>query len=87
MKKSYQHRKESKDLNEIIIHLQAHIRGYLIRKEIKSKIQWCNIQELHVIKIQVSFFYYSLYNMLVYLINYFRNGGDVFYLEENGQFC
>lgn len=54
MKKKYQHRKESIELNEIIIYLQAHIRGYLVRKEIKSRIQRCNIQELHVIKIQVN---------------------------------
>lgn len=65
MKKSYQHRKESENLHEIIINLQAHIRGYLVRREIKNKIQWCNIQELHVIKIQVNFFYFLFLFMLL----------------------
>lgn len=55
MKKSYQHRKESNDINKLITQLQAHIRGYLVRQEVK-KVRWCNKQELYAIKIQVSFF-------------------------------
>lgn len=54
MKKSYQHRKESNEINELITHFQAHIRGYLVRQKVK-KIQWCR-QELYATKIQVSFF-------------------------------
>jgi len=59
MKKSYEHRKQSDEINEIFTQFQAHIRGYLIRREIKNKIQYCNRQELYktnAIKIQVSFF-------------------------------
>lgn len=56
IKKKCQHQKESEQINEIIIHLQAHIRGYLIRKEIKNKILYCNKQELYASKIQVSNF-------------------------------
>lgn len=55
MKKSYQHRKESNEIIELITHLQAHIRGYLVRQKVK-KIQLCK-QELYAIKIQVSFFF------------------------------
>lgn len=54
MKKSYQHQKESEKMNEIITDLQAHIRGYLVRQNIKLKNQCHNKQELYAIKIQVS---------------------------------
>lgn len=54
MKKSYQHRKESNGINELITQFQAHIRGYLVRKEVK-KIQ-LRKQELCAVKIQVGFF-------------------------------
>lgn len=53
MKKSYQHRKESEEINSIITQLQAHIRGYLVRQEVKNKIQWHSKQEIYAIKIQV----------------------------------
>lgn len=53
IKKSYQHQKESKKINTIIIQLQAHIRGYLVRQEIKNKVTLYNKQKLYVIKIQV----------------------------------
>lgn len=56
IKKSYQHRKESEEINIMITELQAHIRGYLIRQEIKNKIQYCKRQELYAIKIQVSYY-------------------------------
>ncbi|XP_050432882.1 ras GTPase-activating-like protein IQGAP1 [Adelges cooleyi] len=52
MKKSYQHRKENEELEKIIIQLQAHIRGYLVRREIKNQKQCCSQQELFAIKIQ-----------------------------------
>lgn len=55
MKKSYQHRKELEQLNEMFIQLQAHIRGYLVRQELKNNICWSNKQELFAIKIQVGF--------------------------------
>lgn len=54
MKKKYQNQKESEQINEIITQLQAHIRGYLVRQEIKNKIQYCNKQVLYASKIQVS---------------------------------
>lgn len=57
MKKSYQHRKESEEINKMIIQLQANIRGYLVRQEIKNKVQLCYKHELYAIKIQVSFFF------------------------------
>lgn len=59
MKKSYEHRRESNEINEMITQLQAHIRGYLVRQEI-NKIQWGNKQELYAIKIQVGFFFLSI---------------------------
>jgi len=64
IKKSYQHRKESEEINGIITQFQAHIRGYLIRQEIKNKIQWCNQQEIYALKIQVSFF--SMSKLLIF---------------------
>lgn len=66
IKKSYQHRKESKEINIVITQLQAHIRGYLIRQEIKNKVQYCNRQELYAIKIQVSFFHFLI--VIIYAI-------------------
>lgn len=57
MKRSYQHRKESEEMNKMITLLQAHIRGYLVRQEMKNKIQRYNRQALYAIKIQVSFLF------------------------------
>lgn len=54
IKKRCQHQKESEEINRMITQLQAHVRGYLIRKFIKNKIQLCNKQELYAVKIQVS---------------------------------
>jgi len=54
IKKSYQHRKESEEINKMIIQLQANIRGYLVRQEIKNKNKLCYKHELYAIKIQVS---------------------------------
>jgi len=68
MKKSYQHRKESEDMNKIIIQLQANIRGYLVRREIKNKNKLCYRHELYAIKIQVSCYYF-----LKILFTYFDN--------------
>lgn len=61
MKKSYQHRKESEELNKLIIQLQANIRGYLVRQEIQNKIKLCSRQELYAIKIQVSYYIFKVY--------------------------
>lgn len=55
MKKSYQHRKESQEINEMITQLQAHIRGFLVRREIQHKNKWSNNQAFYAIKIQVCF--------------------------------
>jgi len=90
MKKSYQHRKESEEVNKMIIQLQANIRGYLVRREIKNKNKLCYRHELYAIKIQVSCYYFFLNSIYTYLqLNQicFRNGGDVFYSEDNGQLC
>lgn len=57
IKKSYQHRKQSDEINEVFTQFQAHIRGYLVRQEIKNKVQYCCKQELYAIKIQVRFFF------------------------------
>jgi len=65
MKKSYQHRKESEEMNKMIIQLQANIRGYLVRREIKNKLKLCSRQELYAIKIQVS--YYYIFRNFIYL--------------------
>ncbi|XP_050539005.1 ras GTPase-activating-like protein IQGAP1 [Daktulosphaira vitifoliae] len=51
MKKSYQHRKDTEELVNIIIQLQARIRGYLVRQELK-KVQICNKKTLFAVKIQ-----------------------------------
>jgi len=61
MKKSYEHRKQSNEINEIFTQFQAHIRGYLTRQKIKNKIQYCNKQELYAMKIQVSCFTYCIH--------------------------
>ncbi|XP_025412604.1 ras GTPase-activating-like protein IQGAP1 isoform X2 [Sipha flava] len=52
MKKSYQHRKESEEMEKMITQLQAHIRGFLVRRELKNKNKWSNKQEYYAIKIQ-----------------------------------
>jgi len=64
MKRSYQHQKESEQINKMITLLQAHIRGYLVRQKMKNKIQRYNRQALYATKIQVSFllvFYIRIY--------------------------
>lgn len=70
MKKKCQHQKESKQINAIIIHLQAHIRGYLVRKEIKNKFQYCNKQELYASKIQVRIFSNIFYYMIIIKLSF-----------------
>lgn len=60
MKKNYQNRKKSEELNKFIIQLQANIRGYLVRQEIKNKIKLCSRQELYAIKIQVSYYIFQI---------------------------
>jgi len=65
MKKSYQHRKESEEINKMIIQLQANIRGYLVRKEIKNKIKLCSRQELYAIKIQVGSHFYFIFLCII----------------------
>jgi hypothetical protein len=57
MKKSYQHRKESEEMEKMITQLQAHIRGFLVRRELKNKNKWSNKQEYYAIKIQVCFIF------------------------------
>lgn len=65
MKKSYQHRKESEEMREMIILLQAHIRGFLVRREIKKKYILSNKQAFYAIKIQVCFIFINLVKLTV----------------------
>lgn len=82
MKKSYQRRKESEEISNSIVKLQAHIRGYLVRKEMKNRIQWCSRQELFALKIQVGVF--PLFFLRIFKKFIFRIGGVVFCFKGDG---